>query len=134
MVAIYYAIAVSILSTRESNYYYSYGSSEANTNSYLEVIVERRDDLKLGPYIGFAIFGVFLFALTRLAKGRYNQLLLLVKFREDADTGEIVPVKLSVAFTILCNMIASSFRCNTTICVVAEPWCRIRPPQAPSVT
>lgn len=135
MTAIFYAIVISIVLTTETNYYYTYDSSDAylTVNSDLEIILSdevsftcngrtyylnntgplkgrtadystRTDFLAFAPHIGFAMLSIFIFVLTRLAMGRYNQLLLLVKFREQTHSGEIVPDKLSVAFTILCNM------------------------------
>ena len=61
------------------------------------------DDLHLGPYFGFCVFIVVIFTLSRLFSGRYNQLLLLMKFKKN-NSGDIEPVKFSVAFTIICNM------------------------------
>lgn len=129
--AIYYAIVVSLKLTTQSNYYYTYPSDRMHGT--LEVVLSdeesfycngttyhlnntgplkgqtgeyttNMDDLNLGPYIGFAIVGIVIFIVTRLFKGRYNQLLMMVKFREEEISGEIVPVKLSIAFTVLCNM------------------------------
>jgi hypothetical protein len=60
----------------------------------------------MGEYWGISIAFFVLFVIARLYSGKYNQLLLLVKFRKGED-GEVKPAKLSLAYTIMCN--AKSF-------------------------
>jgi hypothetical protein len=76
-------------------------------NQYLYDSVSSTEILQnLGYYWGISIAFFVIFVITRLYSGQYNQLLLLVKFKED-EAGTLKPVKLSFAFTIMCN--AKSF-------------------------
>ena len=43
------------------------------------------------------------FIAHRLYTGKYNQLLLIVKFTRDGDDQALKPEKLAVAYTIMCN-------------------------------
>lgn len=61
----------------------------------------------IGFVFGFTIFIFVAFAICRLYAGTYNQLLLLVKFKnEEQDDGTLIlkPVKMSFAYTIMCNV------------------------------
>jgi hypothetical protein len=59
----------------------------------------------MGPLWGLVIFLFIAFTTAKLYYGKYNQLLGIVKFKEVTRQGvvEIIPVKFSFAFTIMCN-------------------------------
>jgi hypothetical protein len=61
------------------------------------------DDISIAQFAVILVPCILIFIFSRLYFGYYNQLLLLVKFRKD-ESGQIVPVKFSVAFAILCNV------------------------------
>ena len=69
---------------------------------------------------GLLLIAVVSFVTTRLYVGKYNQLLYLVSFKQDKKENKLVPVKLHIGFTILCN--AKSFS-N----LFFEVMCKLRP-------
>jgi hypothetical protein len=61
----------------------------------------------LGIYWGISIAFFVAFVISRLYSGRYNQLLLVVKFKLSENGAVVKPIKLSFAYTLMCN--AKSF-------------------------
>jgi hypothetical protein len=61
----------------------------------------------MGIYWGISIAFFVAFVISRLYSGRYNQLLLVVKFKLSENDAVVKPIKLSFAYTLMCN--AKSF-------------------------
>mmetsp|Transcript_2024 Transcript_2024/g.3642 ORF Transcript_2024/g.3642 Transcript_2024/m.3642 type:complete len:175 (+) Transcript_2024:414-938(+) len=61
----------------------------------------------LGIYWGISIAFFVAFVISRLYSGRYNQLLLVVKFKLGENGAVVKPIKLYFAYTLMCN--AKSF-------------------------
>lgn len=73
----------------------------------------------MGIYWGLSIGFFVLFIIAKLYLGQYNQLLLLVKFEKD-DDDEVKPVKLSFAYTIMCNAKSFSNVVFTDLCKICN--------------
>jgi len=69
-------------------------------NGYYEILKN------MGAYWGISIAFFVAIIVFKIYEGKYNQLILVVKFKEDKD-GKLKPAKLSFAYTIMCN--AKSF-------------------------